>query len=192
MSNLNQQQAPWQTEYATRADFCRIFRNEMKTLYLLAFLLTGNRAKAEQCFLAALADVGNETFVLRQFAAFWSRRAIIVNAIRSTAPWFYQDGTSDIWDGSEDESVTGVINRLLQLGALERFVFVLSVLEGYRDAECATLLCCVPADVMQARMRALQNLAYASGGQPSAALQTTANKSLELPSSAKRCWALGT
>jgi len=50
------------------------------------------------------------------------------------------------------------------------------VLEGYRDAECATLLCCVPADVMQARMRALQNLAYASGGQPSAALQTTAEQ----------------
>jgi hypothetical protein len=176
MPKLEQQQALWQREYATRADFCRIFRNEMKTLYLLAFLLTGNRTKAEQCFLAALADVGNETVVLRQFAAFWSRRAIIVHALRSTAPLFYQDGTSDLWDGSEDESATGVMNRLLQLVPLERFVFVLSVLEGYRDAECATLLCCVPAEVMQARMRALQNLSYASGNQPSAALQTSAEQ----------------
>jgi len=176
MSNLDQQQAPWQREYATRADFCCIFWNEMKTLHLLAFLLTRSHAKAEQRFLAALADVGNETVVLRQFAAFWSRRAIIVHAIRSTAPWFYQEGTSDLWDGSEDESATGVINRLLQLGPLERFVFVLSVLEGYRDAECATLLCCAPAEVMQARMRALQNLSYASGSQPSAALQTSAEQ----------------
>jgi len=26
--------------YATRADFCQVFKDEMKSLYLLAFLLT--------------------------------------------------------------------------------------------------------------------------------------------------------
>jgi len=158
MSKLEQKQTPWQREFATHTDFCRIFRDEMTSLYLLAFLLTGNHAKAEQCFLAALADVGNH-IVFRPFAGSWSRRAIIVNAIRLTAPSSYQaDGMSDLWDENEDESSTGLINRLARLRALERVVFVLSVLEGYRDAECAMLLGCLRAEVIQARMCALQDL----------------------------------
>jgi len=42
------------------------------------------------------------------------------------------------------------------LQPLDRFVFVMSVLEGYADRECSALLGCTPAEVVEARIRALQ------------------------------------
>jgi len=160
MLKLKQEQKAWQGVHATRADFCRIFQAEMKPLYLLAFLLTADHVKAERCFLAALADASNETVVFSEFATTWSRRAIIINAIRLTAPASTQaNETGDLWNGTEDDLVaTRVINGLTQLSALERFAFVLSVLEGYRDFECELLLGCPRGEVTQARMRALQKL----------------------------------
>ena len=44
------------TAYTTSVDFCRIFSEEMSSLYLLAFLLTANAKKAEQCFVAGIGD----------------------------------------------------------------------------------------------------------------------------------------
>jgi len=40
------------TPYAGARDFCRIFAEEMNGLYQLAFLLTADPAKAEQCFVS--------------------------------------------------------------------------------------------------------------------------------------------
>jgi hypothetical protein len=42
------------TAYASSDDFCRIFNEEAGELYLLSFLLTANRDKAEQCFISGL------------------------------------------------------------------------------------------------------------------------------------------
>ena len=44
----------WQQSaaYATGADSCRIFSENMKGLYLLALLLTADPVRAEQCFVA--------------------------------------------------------------------------------------------------------------------------------------------
>jgi len=160
MLKLEQEQKAWQGAHATGVDFCRIFQAEMKPLYLLAFLLTADHVKAERCFLAALADATNETVVFSEFATTWSRRAIIINAIRLTAPASTQaNETGDLWHGTEDDLVaTRVINGLTQLSALERFAFVLSVLEGYRDSECELLLGCARGEITQARIRALQKL----------------------------------
>jgi hypothetical protein len=36
---------------ATATDFCEIFTEEMHSLYLLLFLLTADKDKAEQCFI---------------------------------------------------------------------------------------------------------------------------------------------
>ena len=38
------------TGYATETDYHRIFAEKMESLYLLAFLLTADSDKAEQCF----------------------------------------------------------------------------------------------------------------------------------------------
>jgi hypothetical protein len=45
---------------------------------------------------------------------------------------------------------------VLLLGAFERFVFVISILEGQSDEECAILLRCSRRDVMMARVLSLQ------------------------------------
>jgi hypothetical protein len=42
------------------------------------------------------------------------------------------------------------------LAPLERFVFVMSVLERYSDRECSLLLYCMVKDVIDARSRSLQ------------------------------------
>src|SRR2546426_1008725 len=84
--------------YATRADFCRIFQDEMKPLYLLAFLLTADHAKAEQCFVAGIADVVEGNPVFREWAHSWSRRTIIKNAIRILSPVSSQtEPHRDLW-----------------------------------------------------------------------------------------------
>ena len=145
--------------YATAADFCRIFKGEMKRLYLLAFLLTANHVKAESCFLAAFADAGKTAGVFREFASSWSRRAIIAHAIRLMTPVSsHASETSDLWDETNREVATEVINRVVQMGLLERFVYVLTVLERYGDGKCAALLSCSRAHVAEARVRALEQL----------------------------------
>src|SRR5262245_8022237 len=153
-----QQVAPG--SYASPADFCRIFKQEMKRLYLLAFMLTANHAKAEACFLAALADAGKEGVVFNEVAVSWSRRLIIMHAIRlitPTAAWPAE--ARDPWqDGEIRSSPTDVINRVTHLRPLERFVFVLSVLERYGDVECAILLDCTRKEVIEARKNAFENL----------------------------------
>jgi len=160
MLTLRRKNETWQEAYATSADFCRIFRDEMKPLYLLAFLLTANHTKAEECFRSALADVEKETGVFKEFARSCIRRVIIAHAIRLSAPLsLRKDETKDIWnEAAVDSTASNVINRLARLRPLDRFVFVLTVLERYRDVECAMQLGCARSNVMQARIRALQDL----------------------------------
>src|ERR1700734_1618958 len=72
--------------YASSEDFRRLFDEEMNSLYLLSFLLTADREKAEQCFFSGLEDAvaGNQVF--REWARSWARRVIIVNAVRAINP----------------------------------------------------------------------------------------------------------
>ena len=79
--------------YAMRSDFCRIFETDMNRLYLLSFLLTGDRSTAEQCFVGGLhiAQEGNQVF--KEWAESWARRAIIQNAIQMISPRKAADGT---------------------------------------------------------------------------------------------------
>jgi len=50
------------------------------------------------------------------------------------------------------------VSAILKLAPLERFVFVMSTLEGYSDHDCSILLDCARRDVTGARARALQQL----------------------------------
>ncbi len=74
------------SEYATCKDFQQIFKEDMAGLHQLAFLLTADQARAEQCFVAGLDESirGNPVFL--QWARAWSKRAIIQNAIKTMAP----------------------------------------------------------------------------------------------------------
>lgn len=154
--------------YAISSDFCRIFNDDMNELVRLAYLLTGNVEKAEQCFVAGLEDCSGSNRVFREWARSWARRAVIQNAIRTVDP--SQNAGSRLNGSSIDESVLNGENAklapVLGLNSLERFVFVLSVLEKYSDQDCATLLGRSRRDIVAVRNKAMQNFAVLSGALP--------------------------
>jgi len=154
------------TTYATGQDFCRIFKEDMKNLYQLAFCLTADPAKAEQCFVSGLEDCATGNRVFKEWAKSWARRTIIRNALRLVAPRpllanSVQDASGlQVRPGEQRE-----VSALFELDAFDRFAFVMSVLEGYSDQDCALLLGCTRQTMVAARVRALQQLAHAVSGQ---------------------------
>jgi hypothetical protein len=154
----------WTTAYATGSDFCRIFREDMKNLYLLSFLLTADPAKAEQCFVAGLDDCAAGNQVFKEWTRSWARRAIVKNAVRLIAP-----EPADV-NAVSNIAVTGratvrtpevrvELSAVLDLMPFERFAFVMSVFEGYSDQDCALLLGCTRHALIAARVRAAQQIA---------------------------------
>jgi DNA-directed RNA polymerase specialized sigma24 family protein len=142
--------------YSTREDFCQLFEEQMDGLYSLALLLTGDETAAEECFLSALDDCCKSTDVFREWALSWSRRTIIKDAIRRLHPApTFQQNTATLVTVSK---ASGALDRLLGLPTFERFVFAMSVLQGYSVHECAALLDCGPRDVTLARLWALRSL----------------------------------
>ena len=55
-------------------------------LYLLSFLLTSDRAKAEQCSLAGLDMSAEVNAAIRDWKHSWAWRIVINNALRLIAP----------------------------------------------------------------------------------------------------------
>ena len=144
------------TQYATSSDFCRIFQSDMDRLYLLALLLTGNAELAEQCFVGGLEDARNGNRVFKEWAEAWSRRTIIKNAIRAVRP--VPNATAQTPGSVEIGFLAQIpqIRALFTLSAFERFVFVVTVLEGYSDRDCALLFNSTRQAVVSARVRALE------------------------------------
>lgn len=146
--------------YASAEDFCAIFREDSDSLYTLALSLSGSHEPAHKVFVAALEDCRNGSTVFQEWARPWSRRAVIKSAIRLLEP--IQSGmNNDVT--AELELIAGEMHPAARwfflLDRLERFVFVISVLEGYTVRECAALLNNSPRQVEQARLRALQQVA---------------------------------
>jgi hypothetical protein len=142
--------------YATKEDFCRIFKADMNRLYLLSFLLTGNHPSAERCFVSGLDDSAKAP-VFKEWAESWARRTIIRNAIQAIRPRPDRN-TSSLGQGtSEPARVAAVV----ELSAFDRFVFVMAVLEGYSDHECSLFLDCSRDEVIAARTRAFEQVGRA-------------------------------
>ena len=147
-------------DYATRDEFCRIFAEDENALYLLSLLLTANASKAEQCFVAGLEDSIHGNRVFADWAREWTRRMILKNTIQMISPAPGQvNGAPHVSDSDAVGLDLGSsLKAVLQLAPLERFVFVMSVLEGYSLQECSILLSCTKDDAASARARALQNI----------------------------------
>jgi hypothetical protein len=147
-------------EHATHSDFCAVFLQHLGRLYLLALMLTGDELNAEKCFFAAFDSCVEQSRVFRESAVRWSRRSVIKSAIGLTLP--APDGPSrphrvrnrNAPNRDQDASLKCVQD----LPPFDRFVFVMSVLEGYSDRECALLLACTRADIVAARIRAFQQI----------------------------------
>jgi DNA-directed RNA polymerase specialized sigma24 family protein len=155
--------------YATPADFCRIFESNMNRLYLLSYLLTGDHKRAERCFVGGLETSRSSNPVFKEWAESWARRMIIRNAIQMigpapaeaySAPGSLQNVPQRAAGSSAAEPAE--IEAVVELPVFERFVFVISVLEGYSDQECSLLLDCNRSDVVAARSHALQQIGAAA------------------------------
>jgi DNA-directed RNA polymerase specialized sigma24 family protein len=152
--NVEQQPTP----YATEADFCRIFTNNMTPLYLLSFLLTGDHALAEKCFVGGLEDVGKGNRVFKEWAESWARRTIIQNAIQMIHPQPGQGNASAPERSAIQQFEPAEFAGIAALPDFDRFVFIISVLERYSNQECSLLLGCSRGEVIAARARALQQV----------------------------------
>jgi hypothetical protein len=167
----HQAKAKGSSGQTTRDDFCRIFTQDMKGLYLLSFLLTADPKKAEQCFAAGMEDCVEGNPVFKEWAHAWSRRAIIKNAIRIVAPLTSPTNAHELTIDAADweTDLRPALAAVTQLEPLERFVYVMSVLERYSDHECSTLLITTKGRVVAARTRGLQRLSVRDGINPSPA-----------------------
>lgn len=155
MNHISRQRADL---YASDADFCRIFKQDMQSLYLLSLVLTADAEKAEQCFISGLNDCSEGNRVFKEWAEAWARRVVIKNAIRAMRPTAAPAERSEQPMGQGQTELPVELAALLALPALERFAFVMSFCEGYSDHDCALLLGCMRAEVVAARLRALQRI----------------------------------
>jgi len=152
-------------QYATREEFLKILDEDMNGLYQLAFLLTGDHQKAECCLVAGIDDCAKENRVFREWARAWAKRVIVGKAIRELNPRrSYSNSSSLPSVFSHNQQSSGAIGHfdvetVLWLPNFERFVFVLCVLERYRQHECALLLGCSASEVREARTGAIAELA---------------------------------
>jgi DNA-directed RNA polymerase specialized sigma24 family protein len=148
--------------YATAADFEQIFTEEMNALYLLSFLLTGNREKAEECFVSGIGECATANRVFKEWAGSWARRVIIRNAIRLVAPMQHLEEVRNPAAARTMDKLPLVpqeeVSAILELKPFERFVFVISALERYSDQDCSILLACTRRNVVEAKASALKHL----------------------------------
>lgn len=154
------------SDYTTSEHFRTLFTEDANGLYLLSFLLTADHEMAERCFVAGLDDCMNENSVFQEWVHSWARRIIVRNAIRMVAPHLgptrSMSATFDsasMRDFSRMPWQDAVLENVLMLEDLERFVYVLSVLERCSDPDCAALLGISLQDVREARVHALKQIA---------------------------------
>jgi DNA-directed RNA polymerase specialized sigma24 family protein len=152
-------------EFASRSDFEKIFTDDMHGLHLLALLLTADQELAEQSFVAGLEDSIHGNPVFRQWARSWSKRAIIKNAIKLVSPVSAQNLTDQNGAAAEllpaetgDSQADVLIGCVTRLDPLQRFVFVMAILEGYSTTECAALLACSPPQILAAKAEVLRHM----------------------------------
>jgi hypothetical protein len=150
----------FRADHAKVADFCKVLDTDMKPFYLLAFLLTANRKEAEECLLSTVEGC-DQNCVFKEWTRSWIKRCLIAEAIHIV---FSSSGESgerrNLWfEGLGEPRVSDVFNALTGLDTLERFVFVMSILEGYSLRECSLLLECSMRSVVQLQACALRKLA---------------------------------
>lgn len=147
--------ANFRGDYATNDDFCNLFEEDMKALYLLAFLLTANHTESEQCFVSTIEKSFKEEAVFKEWVRPWVKRRLIKSAIEIVSPSPARGGPKpDLWIlGRRGTSGEIGIDIITKLAPFERFVFVMSILERYSNRECSLLLGCDMQTVAQARTR---------------------------------------
>jgi hypothetical protein len=148
-------------DYAKGADFCQVFQRDMKSLYLLTFLLTANHNEAARCFGLLLEDAFKENCVFQGWIGYWLRRCVIRKAIQAVFSCSVQrDKRRDLWwNLPGEQGVSSVLNAVSSLEDPERFVYVMSILEGYSNKDCSLLLNCNVKTIVELQISAACKLA---------------------------------
>jgi hypothetical protein len=177
MEMLNSIQGPGEVSPANAnpAEYWELISGQMNILYLLSFLLTADKTRAEQCLDQALDDFveGFEDFV--DWSRTRGRDAVLKYAICMMKP--DAEGTQDEMDFSDTAHFPdgnqnfGVIAGL---PTFERFVFVVTGLYGRSDTECAKLLATTRWEVSIARELTEQILATSNEDGPARSAQPSA------------------
>jgi DNA-directed RNA polymerase specialized sigma24 family protein len=156
----NQHTAKQSQRYSIAADFCNAFNEQTDFLFTLAFLLTANHQLAERVFLTAFEDCLDGMPVFKECVPSWSKRAVIKAAIRTVR---LPAKEASVVQKPETFPPTSlgltIAAAIAKLPELNRFVYVLSVLERYSDRECSVLLDSTVGEIVRARNKALQQLA---------------------------------
>jgi hypothetical protein len=141
---------------AAATDYAEVFTDQMNCLYLLSFLVTADRQLAERCFSKALDEYIEARGAFIEWARQAGRRAVITHAVQIVSPapkqvycWSYQKNARSLFSAAQQPFAA-----ITSLSAFERFVFVMSVIEGLSDEECAALLDCSAQDVAIGRQLA--------------------------------------
>jgi DNA-directed RNA polymerase specialized sigma24 family protein len=149
-------------EYASKEEFVRVFESERADLQRLALLLTADSDSAKRCLIRAFRECMASSSVSKEWVLSWTRRMVIRNAISLVMGLGGQSlvNTNDETDDglaafSPDDSVGAIAEAesILGLPELERFVFIICVLERYSIHDCALLLGKSPRDINEARQR---------------------------------------
>ncbi len=155
---------------ATTVDFQSLFAREMTDLFRLSLQLTADAEKAEKCLLLAMRECFTNSTVSKRWAPTWARRSVVRNAIRLvpvTEPVMCNDTCSAPGADFDLQPCEYLIETLrespaiLALPNIDRLVFVICVLERYSIMDCALLLKKSPKDVDNARVRAINQVAFA-------------------------------
>jgi hypothetical protein len=162
MTDENRKYTVNAAQYATVADFKRIFTEDVNNLYLVSLLLTGDPETAEQCFVEAIGESTKVNHVFKEWARSWARRTIIQSAIRLINPGrsMTASRTADVVRVMDKVPIVihAEVCAILELAPVDRFAFVMSVLERYSDNDCSILLGCGRREIAPMRIRAMQRL----------------------------------
>jgi len=136
------------------ADLAEAWLDEITNLYLLCFLLTADKVLAEQCFAEAMDDyLLSPADALGDWSRGEGRASVIRRAVQIIRPVPKRVESWSLGQGSRPllSAVHQPFSAITSLGAFDRFVFVLSVIEGESDETCAALLDCEVAEVGRSR-----------------------------------------
>jgi DNA-directed RNA polymerase specialized sigma24 family protein len=136
-------------DYARKEEFVSVFECELVGLQRLALLLTANSEAVKRCLTRAFRECISSSSVSKEWALSWTRRVVIRNAISlvmSSGRESLVNTKDETGNGlvaySHDDSpaVIADYESILDLPELDRFVFVICVLERYSMYDCALLL----------------------------------------------------
>ena len=148
-------------EYEGGTDYVEIFIDQMNCLYLLSFLLAANMQVAEKCFSRSLDEYVASAWGFVEWAKQYGRHAVLRHAVRIIKPKPKQPYSSTFhrYAWPLFSAAHQPFAAITSLSAFERFVFVMSVIEGLSQDECAALLNCGVEDVIIGRELAREIIA---------------------------------